>query len=74
MTAPAMAQKLEHIETEEGLQSFVDEVANLLRSQMAGILGNLALVAPVVLGVQLLSQLIFGRPPDRGQTSSVRAA
>ncbi|RQO56921.1 recombinase [Paucibacter sp. KBW04] len=62
MTAPAMAQKLEHIETEEGLQSFVDEVANLLRSQMAGILGNLAVVAPVVLGVQVLCQLIFGAP------------
>ncbi|MBB4843039.1 site-specific recombinase [Paucibacter oligotrophus] len=62
MTAPAMAQKLEHIETEEGLQSFVDEVANLLRSQMAGILGNLAVVAPLVLGAQVLSQLIFGAP------------
>jgi site-specific recombinase len=62
MTAPAMAQKLEHIERDEDLESFVDEVANLLRSQFAGILGNLAVVAPAVLGVQLLSWLLFGAP------------
>jgi site-specific recombinase len=62
MTAPAMAQKLEHIEQDADLQSFVDEVANLLRSQFAGIVGNLAVVAPAVLGVQLLSWLLFGAP------------
>ncbi|MFY7863706.1 site-specific recombinase [Roseateles sp.] len=62
MTAPAMAQKLEHIDDEAGLNSFVDEVANLLRSQFAGIFGNLAVVAPIVLGVQLCSWLIFGAP------------
>ncbi|MBT9494124.1 MAG: site-specific recombinase [Paucibacter sp.] len=62
MTAPAMAQKLEHIERDDALESFVDEVANLLRSQFAGILGNLAVVAPAVLGLQLLSWLIFGAP------------
>jgi site-specific recombinase len=62
MTAPAMAQKLEHIERDADLESFVDEVANLLRSQFAGIVGNLAVVAPFVLGVQLLSWLIFGAP------------
>ncbi len=62
MTAPAMAQKLEHIEREADLESFVDEVANLLRSQFAGVLGNLAVVAPVVLGIQLLAWLLFGAP------------
>ncbi|MBY0234118.1 MAG: site-specific recombinase, partial [Burkholderiaceae bacterium] len=62
MTAPAMAQKLQHIESEGGLESFVDEVANLFRSQIAGILGNLAVVAPVVLGVQLLWRALFGAP------------
>jgi site-specific recombinase len=62
MTAPAMAQKLEHIERDADLESFVDEVANLLRSQFAGILGNLAVVAPLVLGVQLFSWLLFGAP------------
>jgi site-specific recombinase len=62
MTAPAMAQKLQDIDSDEGLEGFVDEVAHLLRSQMAGIVGNLSLVVPLVLGVQLLSQLTFGAP------------
>ena len=62
MTAPAMAAKLQHIGDEAGLADFVDEVANLLRSQFAGILGNLAVVAPLVLGVQLLWQFTFGAP------------
>nr|WP_295081347.1 site-specific recombinase [uncultured Roseateles sp.] len=62
MTAPAMAHKLQHIESEGGLDSFVDEVANLFRSQIAGILGNLAVVAPVVLGIQLLWRALFGAP------------
>ncbi|MEJ6007296.1 site-specific recombinase [Paucibacter sp. AS339] len=62
MTAPAMAHKLEHIDDEAGLNSFVDEVANLLRSQFAGIFGNLAVVAPIVLAVQLGSWLLFGAP------------
>jgi len=63
MTAPAMAHKLQHIATPEGLESFVDEVANLFRSQVAGILGNLLMVAPLVLGVQLLSRALFGVTP-----------
>jgi site-specific recombinase len=62
MTAPAMAQKLRDIDDEAGLDGFVDEVAHLLRSQMAGIVGNLALVAPLVLAVQGLSWLAFGAP------------
>ncbi|HEX2010020.1 MAG TPA: site-specific recombinase [Roseateles sp.] len=62
MTAPAMASKLTDIDDEHGLQDFVDEVAHLLRSQMAGIVGNLALVAPLVLGVQLLARQLFGAP------------
>lgn len=62
MTAPAMAAKLQHVDNAEGVQGFVDEVAHLFRSQTAGILGNLAVCAPLVLGVQLLCQWAFGRP------------
>lgn len=61
MTAPAMAAKLDHVADEPGREEFVDEVAHLLRSQMAGIVGNLAVVAPVVLAVQLLCALLFGQ-------------
>jgi site-specific recombinase len=63
MTAPAMAHKLLHIERDDNLQGFVDEVAHLVRSQVAGIVGNLALAAPVVLAVQLICRAAFGAPP-----------
>jgi len=62
MTAPAMAEKLQHIERADGLEGFVDEVTHLVRSQAAGILGNLALAAPLVLAVQGLCWLAFGAP------------
>ena len=44
------------------IEGFVDEVAHLVRSQFAGIVGNLALVTPVVLGVQALAWAAVGRP------------
>ncbi|WP_245503675.1 site-specific recombinase [Aquabacterium lacunae] len=65
MTAPAMAARLAQMDrhdrlSDEQVQGFVDEVAHLLRSQMAGIVGNLAVVIPVVLAVQALAQLALG--------------
>jgi len=63
MTAPAMADKLRHIDRDDGLQEFVDEVTHLVRSQVAGVIGNLALAAPLVLGVQLLCSVAFGATP-----------
>jgi site-specific recombinase len=62
MTAPAMADKLLHIDRDDGLQGFVDEVTHLTRSQVAGIVGNLAMAAPLVLAVQGLCWLAFGAP------------
>ena len=62
MTAPAMAAKLADVRSDEAVESFVDEVAHLLRSQMAGIIGNLVAVAPVVLALQGLSWWLAGRP------------
>lgn len=62
MTAPALAQKLGSLSGEKGLEEFVDEVAHLLRSQMAGIVGNLSAVIPLVLAVQLLSAWLLGTP------------
>jgi len=72
MTAPALARRLAEVREaaragDEGgeqaaIERFVDEVANLIRSQAAGIFGNLALVAPLVLGVQIACQLAFGMP------------
>ncbi|MGE5452137.1 MAG: site-specific recombinase [Acidobacteriota bacterium] len=62
MTAPAMAAKLAHTHEEEGIEAFVDEVAHLIRSQVAGIIGNLAVVAPLVLGIQVLAWWVLGKP------------
>ncbi|MES2956768.1 MAG: site-specific recombinase [Pseudomonadota bacterium] len=69
MTAPALAARLhaDHDAAggEEGgrIETFVDEVTHLIRSQVAGIVGNVALCAPVVLALQWLGALSFGAPP-----------
>ena len=63
MTAPALAAKLEAVgQQEDAVEGFVDEVTHLIRSQIAGILGNLALVAPVVLAAQGLGWWLQGTP------------
>ncbi|MDO9286787.1 MAG: recombinase [Aquabacterium sp.] len=74
MTAPAMAEKLGALQVGAqgddrtaardivAVESFVDEVTMLVRSQIAGIVGNLALVAPVVVAVQLAAWGLFGAP------------
>ena len=62
MTAPAMAARLGNTRSHEGMEAFVDEVAHLIRSQVAGIVGNLCVVAPVVLMLQGLAWVLAGRP------------
>ncbi|MDD0812449.1 site-specific recombinase [Curvibacter sp. RS43] len=49
VTAPAMAAKLKDMSAPDSVDNFVDEVAHLLRSQIAAIIGNLGLVIPAVL-------------------------
>ena len=60
MTAPALAQKLGDVATVEGRDAFVDETVALIRSQVAAIVGNLSLVFPVALSVQLIATRAFG--------------
>ena len=75
MTAPAMAARLpadpsagaddgaaNAAPDDAAIEGFVDEVVHLLRSQFAGILGNLAVVLPVVLAVQLAAWGLSGAP------------
>lgn len=63
MTAPTLAAKLEGISANDAaVEDFVDEVAHLLRSQIAGIIGNLAMVVPVVLLIQGWSNATIGAP------------
>ncbi|MES1161923.1 MAG: recombinase, partial [Rhizobacter sp.] len=62
MTAPAMADKLADVADDAKVEAFVDEVAHLIRSQAAGIFGNLMLAGPVVLLVQMAWRALFGAP------------
>ncbi len=63
MTAPAMAAKLEGSRLDAAqAEGFVDEVVHLIRSQLAGIAGNLAVVVPVVLAAQGLAWWLAGAP------------
>ncbi len=62
MTAPAMAAKLKELGHPDAIERFVDEVAHLVRSQMAAIVGNLALVIPGVLLISTGMWLAWGQP------------
>ena len=64
MTAPAMAASLPRggSASDAELAGFVDRVAQLIRSQFAGIVGNLAMCFPLVLAAQLLATVVFGAP------------
>jgi len=62
MTAPALAASLTGGVDDEKVENFVDRVAQLIRSQAAGIFGNLMVCAPLVLAVQLVWQAVFGAP------------
>jgi site-specific recombinase len=62
MTAPAMAAKLKELDTAAAVESFVDEVTHLVRSQVAAVLGNVLLVFPCVLLISGLLQLALGQP------------
>jgi site-specific recombinase len=62
MTAPAMAAKLQDVESSAAMNLFVDEVTHLMRSQVAAVIGNLALVVPCVLAISAVMQLVTGQP------------
>ena len=63
MTAPAMAAKLKDLQEPEAVGDFVDEVTHLVRSQVAAVIGNLALVVPCVLLLCGAYWLALGQTP-----------
>ena len=63
MTAPAMAAKLKDIQSDESIQEFVDEVAHLVRSQVAAIFGNVMVVFPAALLLSLGYVYLSGHAP-----------
>ena len=60
VTAPAMVAKLRDIKATGAVRRFVDEVANLFRSQIAAILGNVGMVIPTVLLISAPLQFFSG--------------
>jgi site-specific recombinase len=79
MTAPAMAAKLKDISDSQALQAFVDEVTHLVRSQVAAIIGNVAVVFPAAVLLSAALLLATGAPmitPEKAdcfQAASLRA-
>lgn len=62
MTAPAMAAKLKDISDSQALQAFVDEVTHLVRSQVAAVIGNVAVVFPAAVLLSVALALATGAP------------
>nr|WP_315466102.1 site-specific recombinase [uncultured Rhodoferax sp.] len=62
MTAPAMAAKLKDIADSQALQAFVDEVTHLVRSQVAAVIGNVAVVFPAAALLSAALLLVSGAP------------
>lgn len=63
MTAPAMAAKLRDLQAPGAVEDFVDEISHLVRSQVAAVIGNLALVVPGVLLLSGAYWLAVGHAP-----------
>lgn len=57
VTAPAMAARLKDMSAPGALERFCEEVAHLMRSQIAAIIGNLGLVIPGVLLISVALHL-----------------
>jgi site-specific recombinase len=69
MTAPAMAAKLKDVTGPHGVADFVDEVEHLVRSQVASVLGNVALVVPCA----LLVSVVWAKATGTGVISTEKA-
>jgi site-specific recombinase len=62
MTANALAAKMDGLDSAESRESLVDEIVNLVRSQGAAILGNIALVVPCVIAIEAALYFVRGQP------------
>ena len=60
MTAPAMAVKLKDLSAPGAVDTFVTEVTHLVRSQVAAVVGNQAIVAPCVMLISFALWAISG--------------
>jgi site-specific recombinase len=61
-TAPALAARMHELREPEALEALVDEVATLMRSQTAAIVGNLVVIVPVMMLICLGHVWLHGVP------------
>ncbi|WP_084199893.1 preprotein translocase subunit TatB [Noviherbaspirillum autotrophicum] len=62
LTAPALASRMQSLDTIEGLRGLMSEVAALARAQAAAVFGNLLAVIPVMLLISSTLRLLSGAP------------
>ncbi|QLY24060.1 site-specific recombinase [Bdellovibrio sp. KM01] len=61
MTAPALAEQMRDVDTEEGMERMVDQIAHIIRSQVAAVGGNILMVVPTTLVIDTIYFLVSGR-------------
>lgn len=60
MTAPALAAKVDQLGRSGGMEAFVEETLNLLRSQAVAVFGNVALVVPACWAIHWVADALLG--------------
>ncbi|WP_347359012.1 site-specific recombinase [Bdellovibrio sp.] len=60
MTAPALAAKMQDVDSEKGMNELVTDITHLIRSQVAAIAGNVMFVVPCVILIDAIFNLLFG--------------
>nr|WP_011164703.1 site-specific recombinase [Bdellovibrio bacteriovorus]CAE80101.1 unnamed protein product [Bdellovibrio bacteriovorus HD100] len=60
MTAPALAAKMQDVDSEKGMNDLVTDITHLIRSQVAAIAGNVMFVVPCVILIDALFFVLFG--------------
>lgn len=61
MTANALAEKMENLESEISQESLINEIVNLIRSQVGATLGNMASVIPTVIAINVILFYLSGQ-------------
>lgn len=72
VTAPALAARMNELDTIDGLRALALEIIFLLRSQSAAIFGNLITVIPAMLAISITVALVSGAPmltPDKARAT-----
>lgn len=60
MTAPALAAKMQDVDSSKGMDDLVTDIVHLIRSQVASILGNVMFVVPFVILIDMVVFMLFG--------------